>query len=449
MDSSNRREEVRGKKKQRRLRFAPDVATEIPDGLIVKTMLNPPSQNSSFRSLDTSRNSKAATSSTSTKLGKDVCKHCLECLSNTAIQFDNQMWIESNWSYVSARALRESVQDGCGFCKIHLRLYEERMSKRVPSPSVRNKKGISTPNEAGDNEEDEEKIRKSFNIVANSKSNVDDWYQIRVGDELFDVFADAGLTHIIKYGRSHANNNLDDPAAQWISNRPNRTDKTSDKAFSQIQSWMRECESDDHGLDFAGDKKPHVNMNRCRRNHQPIVPLPSRIVDVAATANGQAEPKARLVEPGNTLDQYVALSYCWGEERWNTLTTTKANYEEHCKNIPIHSAAQTIKDAVSTTRRLGFRYLWVDALCIIQDSNQDKETQTSQLRSVFENASLTIIAAYGENASVGFLGMPEEHREAEFSWGWQRGGPDQPNGTIHVCRNIKQRMVDQPISKRA
>src|SRR5277367_3868507 len=64
--------------------------------------------------------------------------------------------------------------------------------------------------------------------------------------------------------------------------------------------------------------------------------------------------------------KYAALSYCWGQ--CELLRTTEATYAERCLSIPLHTLPRTFKDAVSMTTALGLQYLWIDALCITQDS---------------------------------------------------------------------------------
>ncbi len=60
-------------------------------------------------------------------------------------------------------------------------------------------------------------------------------------------------------------------------------------------------------------------------------------------------------------------------------------------------------DAIAVTRDLGFRYLWVDAFCIIQDSKDDKAREIRQIRRIFSDAYLTIIAACAGTVNDGFL----------------------------------------------
>lgn len=64
---------------------------------------------------------------------------------------------------------------------------------------------------------------------------------------------------------------------------------------------------------------------------------------------------------------------------------------------------QSIQDAVLTARRIGIRYLWVDALCILQDSAEDKGREIERMGEIYSNANLTIAAANADDCSDGFL----------------------------------------------
>jgi hypothetical protein len=83
--------------------------------------------------------------------------------------------------------------------------------------------------------------------------------------------------------------------------------------------------------------------------------------------------------------------------------TVQANYEEHLCHIPHEKLPKMFQDAVTITRALGFSYLWIDSLCIIQDKRSDWEVEFSLMDKVFQNSALTIAAADAENANIGML----------------------------------------------
>jgi hypothetical protein len=106
---------------------------------------------------------------------------------------------------------------------------------------------------------------------------------------------------------------------------------------------------------------------------------------------------------------YVALSYVWGA--CGQLRTVNGNLQsllqedsldkpEWASKIP-----QTIRDAMRVVGTLDERYLWVDALCIIQDDEIEKHSQINDMAAIYANASLTIIAAQGDDAKFGLRGV--------------------------------------------
>lgn len=80
----------------------------------------------------------------------------------------------------------------------------------------------------------------------------------------------------------------------------------------------------------------------------------------------------------------MALSYCWGGSQ--RMTTTKQTLGDLSERIPLLELPQSLQDAVFVTRQMGIRYLWVDALCIIQDCEQDKDEQTQHMEVIYQRA---------------------------------------------------------------
>ncbi|VUC26596.1 unnamed protein product [Clonostachys rosea] len=150
------------------------------------------------------------------------------------------------------------------------------------------------------------------------------------------------------------------------------------------------------------------------------------------------------------LGLYVALSYCWGGPQ--TFCLRKDNLERLTQKST-HSPVlpQTLKDAVLVTHQLGFEYLWIDALCIIQDSTEDKSHEISQMRNIYQNASITIAAATASSVNEGFLHPPTDISGrysscsvpvhlSEKSHGEQ--------GTLIISPVHTQKTKDFPINKR-
>lgn len=97
---------------------------------------------------------------------------------------------------------------------------------------------------------------------------------------------------------------------------------------------------------------------------------------------------------------YVTLSYLWGKGPHDPQTSDR---------LPIH-VPLTIEDALSVTRQLGFRYLWIDRYCINQQKKDETYAQLQSMGSIYRNSHLTIIAVAGEDPSYGLPGVSHRHR---------------------------------------
>jgi hypothetical protein len=71
--------------------------------------------------------------------------------------------------------------------------------------------------------------------------------------------------------------------------------------------------------------------------------------------------------------------------------------------LNVRCLGQTIQDAVQVTKAMGTRYLWVDALCILQDSPSDKASEIGKIGSIYKNCTYTIAASSAPTSSSGFL----------------------------------------------
>jgi hypothetical protein len=70
---------------------------------------------------------------------------------------------------------------------------------------------------------------------------------------------------------------------------------------------------------------------------------------------------------------------------------------------------RTFKEAIQVTNSLGFRYLWIDALRILQDSNEDLQREIGSMDKIYRNSTLTIFAAGGDDTDAG-LSVPRDPR---------------------------------------
>lgn len=149
-------------------------------------------------------------------------------------------------------------------------------------------------------------------------------------------------------------------------------------------------------------------MQDCELNHtncpgRAASILPTRVLDVGSSATSA---DVKLFVTNGLSGKYVCLSYCWGPGP-QPIQLTRSNLTELTENITLTLLPMSIQDAILTVRRLGLRYLWVDALCIIQDSSEDKVKEIEQMDQIYSNATLTVAAANASSCSLGFLNKRE------------------------------------------
>ncbi|KAK3399576.1 heterokaryon incompatibility protein-domain-containing protein, partial [Sordaria brevicollis] len=177
-------------------------------------------------------------------------------------------------------------------------------------------------------------------------------------------------------------------------------DYTGPDTIAQIASWLRKC------LDYH--PKCSMMLSSKRLSRSPLNPsryrskLPTRILAVGVTGSSHVKLVETTTEPPGT--PYVALSHCWGPPGKQPLTTTLDTLNEYVSSgISFARLPRTFADAVHITRELGIRYLWIDCLCIIQDSLSDWEAESECMGSIYEGAELTLGAAYARDSSEGLF----------------------------------------------
>lgn len=104
--------------------------------------------------------------------------------------------------------------------------------------------------------------------------------------------------------------------------------------------------------------------------------------------------------------RYIALSHCWGKltpDEKRNFCTTRENYQDRLNGFSIDDLPRTFQDAVRVTRAIGKKFLWIDALCIIQEDYYEWETEAKSMEQVFSSAYCTIAADSARNWKQGFL----------------------------------------------
>ncbi|OAQ66220.1 HET domain-containing protein [Pochonia chlamydosporia 170] len=134
-------------------------------------------------------------------------------------------------------------------------------------------------------------------------------------------------------------------------------------------------------------------INTCRSQHAQCQPpsefVPTRLLQISETDNTTIQ----LVQNPTTCS-YAALSHRWTPET-QTSRLEKSNLAQRlATGIPIKLFPQVMQDAILVSQTLGIKYIWIDSMCIIQDSKEDWLHEAATMASIYTNAELTVAASW-------------------------------------------------------
>lgn len=155
------------------------------------------------------------------------------------------------------------------------------------------------------------------------------------------------------------------------------------------RTWLADC-SDSH--EDCRNKKAYRQPTR-------LISVGHDAVCLVITKNLKSPP------------QYATLSYCWGQQPFTTLT--RDNIQSFMDHIPQNDLPRTFTDAFEVARQLEIQYIWIDALCIIQDDNVDAANndwakEAGHMSSVYGGAYVNLAATTATDVRQGFLQNPED-----------------------------------------
>lgn len=127
--------------------------------------------------------------------------------------------------------------------------------------------------------------------------------------------------------------------------------------------------------------------------------MPSRLVEIVSGESGDIVIRLNI-EPSPDAS-YVALSYCWGHDQ--EYKTTSVNLDKQRHDISYLSLPKTLQDAINVMQKLGYKFIWIDSLCIIQDDEEDKNVEIARMPAVYSHAVVTIAASSAASVHEGFL----------------------------------------------
>ena len=108
------------------------------------------------------------------------------------------------------------------------------------------------------------------------------------------------------------------------------------------------------------------------------------------------------------VPNYLTLSYRWGTDPFTRLTMS--NIRAFRRGTKTSILPKTFQDAMKVTKALGFEFLWIDALCIIQDSEEDWRKESLTMYNVYKNSTCNIAATASHNPYEGLFHQSSSNR---------------------------------------
>ncbi|KAF4958964.1 hypothetical protein FGADI_2043 [Fusarium gaditjirri] len=164
-----------------------------------------------------------------------------------------------------------------------------------------------------------------------------------------------------------------------------------------MQSWIKECVG------------THEGCRQIPYQSNSFI-CPKRLLDLS-------NEKLVLREDLGQKLRYACLSHCWGKIK--IVKTTTQTIGSFRTEVPLDQLSKTFRDAVDICRSLGIIHLWIDSLCIIQDSPEDWREQAAQMADVYQHSFLTIAATKSHDGSQGCFSETSHQYVAKLLPGYQ------------------------------
>lgn len=161
----------------------------------------------------------------------------------------------------------------------------------------------------------------------------------------------------------------------------------SNASLTEARNWLLQCQKNHSSCQLV------LKSSRAR---------PRRLLEVGENYDSTIRVclSESLTVPSEL--EYLTLSHCWGKVPVIQLNESNGStFQALHRSIPFDSLPLTFQHAVTITRTLGFRYLWIDTLCIIQDSEQDWIEQSAIMGAIYRGGACNIAATSSKDSRGG------------------------------------------------
>ena len=207
-------------------------------------------------------------------------------------------------------------------------------------------------------------------------------YRLRSGGNLGDFK--------INYSEERSQARDDTDSWRWA------TSNSSHQVCDFIKSATSRCQSEHKACNvniYDRTKTSTVTPDQARQSRMPM-----RLVDL--NHHGERHDLQLVLSEQMGRVDYVTVSYTWGGVP--PFMLTDHNEKDCLEGFSTNQLSRTFRDAVYLTRRLGFRYIWIDAVCIRQLDPEEWQHEGSRMGEIYSGSVLTLSASDSPNCEAGF-----------------------------------------------
>lgn len=277
------------------------------------------------------------------------CKHCIAII--TAIHKHDR--VDDDWIDYPARSrasIKQTASENCSFC--FMILNHRKFRSPEENPTV--------------------KVRWSAHRYE-EEDDIDAGYAFTISGETYGVGAIFKITPTLDIAAHRS-------SLPW----------TTIDSLSLAKKWLQDCEK-------------HENCNILGRSRF----VPTRLIRLGESRDSPPKPHLSLEESSLPGTPYTTLSHCWGQSL--PIRLLEETLRSMKVKISFETMPKTFQDAIIVTRNLGYRYIWIDSLCIIQDSISDWQRESALMKDVYSSARCNISATAAANSLDGLF---YHHRES-------------------------------------
>lgn len=188
--------------------------------------------------------------------------------------------------------------------------------------------------------------------------------------------------------------------ATFTAPSPSQTTQTDLESKASNSIIRSSTASQDH-IDLAKQwiEACRANHTACETAQSRERELPTRLIYVEPTSTGPPVMRLQETRTMKSKIEYLAFSHCWGGSQ--TFRLLPENYHSSIHSIDFPKLSKNAQDAVAITRALGYLYLWIDSVCIIQGPDGDWSTEAPRMGDVYSGAVCTIASTGSSSGDDG------------------------------------------------